>query len=34
MDDWIKDKDMWIRRAAVLHQLNFNKNTDSEILFR
>ncbi|CAD5119827.1 DgyrCDS8410 [Dimorphilus gyrociliatus] len=34
MDEWCEDENMWIRRASILYQLNYNKNTDSEILFR
>ena len=33
MDEWIDHENMWIRRAALLHQLNFKKKTDSNRLF-
>eukprot|EP00747_Dinoflagellata_sp_TGD_P044512 gnl/TRDRNA2_/TRDRNA2_143312_c0_seq1.p1 gnl/TRDRNA2_/TRDRNA2_143312_c0~~gnl/TRDRNA2_/TRDRNA2_143312_c0_seq1.p1 ORF type:complete len:287 (-),score=30.30 gnl/TRDRNA2_/TRDRNA2_143312_c0_seq1:267-1127(-) len=34
MDQWIRDDCMWIRRAALLHQLLSHKDTDSELLER
>ena len=33
MDEWIDHKNMWIRRTAILHQLNFKEKTDSDRLF-
>jgi 3-methyladenine DNA glycosylase AlkD len=33
MDDWIDHPNMWIRRAAILHHLNFKEKTDSRRLF-
>lgn len=34
MDRWIKDEDMWIRRAAILSQLRHKKETDHRMLFK
>ena len=33
MDDWIDHPNMWIRRTAILHQLNFKEKTDARRLF-
>jgi 3-methyladenine DNA glycosylase AlkD len=33
MDRWIEDPYLWIRRAALLHQLRYKKETDEERLF-
>ena len=33
MDIWIQDQNMWIRRAALIHQLSFKKETDDQRLF-
>ena len=33
MDDWIDHPNMWIRRTAILHQLNFKEKTDAKRLF-
>lgn len=33
MDEWIDHNNMWIRRTALLHQLNFKSKTDSDRLF-
>jgi len=33
MDEWIDHENMWIRRTAILHQLNFKDRTDSDRLF-
>lgn len=33
MDRWIVDDDLWLARAALLHQLRFKEQTDSERLF-
>ena len=34
MDKWIDDENMWIRRAAILHQLNFKERTNGDRVFR
>ncbi len=34
MDLWITDENMWIRRSALIFQLKYKENTDSERLFR
>ena len=34
MDRWIDSENMWLRRAAILHQLGFRERTDAERLFR
>jgi 3-methyladenine DNA glycosylase AlkD len=34
MDEWIDDSDHWIARAALLHQLRFGAETDTDRLFR
>jgi len=34
MDQWIEDPYLWIRRAALLHQLRWKEMTDEETLFR
>lgn len=34
MDEWILDEDLWVARAALLHQLRFKRTTDAERLFR
>ncbi|MFE9774579.1 DNA alkylation repair protein [Streptomyces sp. NPDC005931] len=33
LDDWIDDDDLWLVRAALLHQLRFGERTDTERLF-
>lgn len=33
MDAWIEDEDRWLVRAALLHQLRYRENTDTERLF-
>lgn len=33
MDAWSRDKNLWIRRTAILHQLGYKKNTDIDRLF-
>lgn len=33
MDAWVLDDNIWIRRAALLFQLKYKNQTDSEILF-
>ncbi len=30
---WIRDDDLWIRRSAILSQLNFKENIDEKMLF-
>jgi 3-methyladenine DNA glycosylase AlkD len=34
MEEWIDDSDLWIARAAVLHQLTYGSDTDADRLFR
>lgn len=34
MDDWVRDSDLWIRRAALLSQLKHKDQTDEDQLFR
>ncbi len=34
LDAWIDDDDMWLRRTAILHQLNYGKKTDVPRLLR
>jgi 3-methyladenine DNA glycosylase AlkD len=34
MDAWIAGDDMWLARTALLHQLGYKRNTDTERLFR
>ncbi|MEV5936188.1 DNA alkylation repair protein [Streptomyces sp. NPDC052079] len=33
MDEWIGDDDLWLARAALLHQLRYKERTDTERLF-
>lgn len=33
VDDWIYDKNLWIRRSALLYQLSWKKKTDEKRLF-
>ncbi|MBC9729654.1 DNA alkylation repair protein [Streptomyces sp. TRM68367] len=33
MDAWIADDDLWVARAALLHQLRYKERTDTERLF-
>lgn len=33
MDQWIHDENMWLRRAAILYQLKYKKETDAKKLF-
>ncbi|MBV7699399.1 DNA alkylation repair protein [Streptomyces sp. TRM70350] len=33
MDAWIVDDDLWVARAALLHQLRYKDHTDTERLF-
>ena len=34
MEEWISDQDLWLRRAALLHQLKWKEDCDQERLFR
>lgn len=34
MDKWIDDDNMWIRRTAIIHQLSYKSETNSQVLFR
>lgn len=34
MDDWIEDKDFWLRRSALIYQLSYKEKTDHKRLFR
>ncbi len=34
MDEWIRDDDLWVARTALLHQLTYKGETDTERLFR
>ncbi len=34
MDEWISDEDLWLRRAALLHQLKWKEDCDQDRLFR
>ncbi len=34
MDSWIGDRDIWLIRSALLHQLRYRTDTDPERLFR
>ncbi|ESO84500.1 hypothetical protein LOTGIDRAFT_132117 [Lottia gigantea] len=34
MDEWIEDDNMWLRRTAILHQLMYKDDTDTDRLFR
>ncbi len=33
MDEWVKDENMWLARAAILHQLTYKELTDPTRLF-
>ncbi|MFJ6692766.1 DNA alkylation repair protein [Streptomyces sp. NPDC091294] len=33
MDAWIEDEDLWLVRAALLHQLRYKEHTDTDRLF-
>lgn len=33
LNEWIRDKDLWIRRSAILAQLHEGRNTDIHLLF-
>lgn len=34
MDRWSREENLWLRRAAILHQLGHRQQTDTERLFR
>ncbi|SIT45893.1 putative DNA alkylation repair enzyme [Paraburkholderia piptadeniae] len=34
MDEWVQDGNVWVRRAAMLHQRGWRLNTDRQRLFR
>ncbi len=34
LDEWVRDPDFWVQRAAILHQLGFGTHTDVDRLFR
>jgi len=34
MDEWIQHENLWVRRTAILHQLNYKDKTDKHRLFR
>ena len=34
MEEWIRDETLWLRRAALLHQLKWKEDCDRERLFR
>lgn len=33
MDDWINSENIWVARTAILHQLNYKRDTDPDRLF-
>jgi len=33
MDKWAKDKNLWVRRSAIIHQLSYKTQTDEQRLF-
>lgn len=33
MDRWSEERDFWVRRAAILHQLDYKQDTDAKRLF-
>ncbi|MEV6601173.1 DNA alkylation repair protein [Actinoplanes sp. NPDC051346] len=33
MDAWVEDDNMWVVRTAILHQLNYRQETDTDRLF-
>jgi 3-methyladenine DNA glycosylase AlkD len=33
MDDWVRSGDLWVARAAILHQLTYRSDTDGDRLF-
>ncbi|XP_071080965.1 uncharacterized protein [Haliotis cracherodii] len=34
MDEWIQDEHLWLRRTAILHQLNYKQKTNQQLLFK
>ena len=34
MERWLTSGDLWLERAAILHQLNYGEDTDESFLFR
>ncbi|XP_046579821.1 uncharacterized protein LOC124287360 [Haliotis rubra] len=34
MEEWVQDENLWLRRTAILHQLNYKKKTNQELLFQ
>jgi 3-methyladenine DNA glycosylase AlkD len=34
MDSWLMDDNLWLARTAILHQLTYKRDTDTERLFR
>ncbi|MCP4434497.1 MAG: DNA alkylation repair protein [Actinomycetia bacterium] len=34
LDDWVVDDDMWVARAAILHQLSMKQDADPDLVFR
>ena len=34
MDAWIEDKDLWLNRTAIIHQLGYKGDTDRDRLYR
>ncbi|ELU03766.1 hypothetical protein CAPTEDRAFT_192334 [Capitella teleta] len=34
LEEWIESENLWLRRSAIIHQLNFKELTDCEMLFR
>jgi 3-methyladenine DNA glycosylase AlkD len=33
MDRWVRDRNLWVARTAILHQLTFRERTDADRLF-
>jgi 3-methyladenine DNA glycosylase AlkD len=33
MDGWVRDRDIWVARTAILHQLTYRDRTDADRLF-
>jgi len=33
MDRWVQDRDIWVARTAIIHQLTFKSRTDTDRLF-
>jgi 3-methyladenine DNA glycosylase AlkD len=34
LDDWVADDDMWVARAAILHQLGWKERAQPKVVFR